>query len=71
MLVDKPIKTFLQPLTVERVVAWVEAHHAVTGRWPHRWSGPIAGRAGESWWMIDPAFRWGWPVCRAAQTCAT
>ena len=28
-------------LTVEEVLAWADAHHAATGNWPTKGSGPV------------------------------
>jgi hypothetical protein len=43
------------PLTVEQVLAWVDAHYARTGRWPHAMSGPVAEAPGESWRAVNLA----------------
>jgi hypothetical protein len=43
------------PLTVEQVLAWADAHHARTGRWPHAKSGPVEGAPGEAWGNINAA----------------
>jgi hypothetical protein len=42
-------------LSVPDILAWADAHHAATGSWPSRTSGPIAGVAGEDWARIDSA----------------
>ena len=47
------------PLTVEQILAWADAHHARTGRWPHAKSGPVEGAPGEAWGNIDSALRHG------------
>jgi hypothetical protein len=53
-------------LTIEQVLAWADAHHAATGRWPHTRSGATAGLpCGESWCNINQALsagRRGLPV---------
>jgi hypothetical protein len=36
------------PLTVEQILAWADAYHARTGRWPHARSGPVEGAPGEA-----------------------
>src|SRR5262249_14456910 len=36
------------PLTLERILAWADAYHAATGRWPRLNSGPVAGVCRES-----------------------
>jgi hypothetical protein len=43
------------PLTVEQILAWADAHHARTGRWPHAMSGPIPEAAGETWRAVNLA----------------
>jgi hypothetical protein len=45
-------------LSVEQVLAWADAHHAATGRWPTAKSGPIAGAIGETWGKIHSALRY-------------
>jgi hypothetical protein len=48
------------PLTLERILAWADAHHAATGRWPTAWSsGPVRGAPGETWPSLDVALRVG------------
>ena len=48
------------PLTVERILAWADAHHAATGRWPTAWSsGPVQDEPGETWPSLDVALREG------------
>jgi hypothetical protein len=42
-------------LTVETILAWADAHHARTGKWPGRHSGPVAAAPGEKWVNIDQA----------------
>jgi hypothetical protein len=43
------------PLTVEQILAWADAHHARTGKWPTIRSGPIADAPVETWKAIDHA----------------
>jgi len=43
------------PLTPERILAWADAHHAATGRWPTRTSGRVRGVERENWAAIDLA----------------
>ena len=45
----------LPPLTEEQVLAWADAHHARTGRWPVSGSGPIAEAPGETWGAVNQA----------------
>jgi hypothetical protein len=46
-------------LTVETILAWANAHHAITGRWPNRHSGAVRGEPGEKWLSIDQALMGG------------
>jgi hypothetical protein len=41
------------PLTVQQVLAWADAHHARTGRWPGAASEVISGAAGETWLAVN------------------
>lgn len=43
------------PLTPATILAWADAHHARTGRWPTRHSGAVADRAGETWSAVAAA----------------
>jgi hypothetical protein len=43
---------------VGQVLAWADAHHRRTGRWPGIESGPIPG-TGDTWRRIDSALRLG------------
>jgi hypothetical protein len=47
-------------LTVERILAWADADHAATGRWPTSWlSVAVRGEPGETWPSLDDALREG------------
>src|SRR5262249_49680122 len=46
-------------LTVEEVLAWADAHHAATNRWPNAATGAVAGAPGEKWSKIDNMLRRG------------
>jgi hypothetical protein len=46
-------------LSVSQILAWADAFHARTGRWPNLHSGPIPGSLGESWRKVDSALRLG------------
>jgi hypothetical protein len=37
------------PFTIKQILAWADAHHRRTGRWPIRASGSIADASGETW----------------------
>jgi len=43
------------PLTIPQILAWADAHHRRTGKWPSSLSGPVGEAAGETWGMIDSA----------------
>jgi hypothetical protein len=49
----------LPDLTVPRILAWADAYHARTGRWPQPLSGRIPGSGGESWNGVEHALRKG------------
>ena len=42
-------------LTVEQVLAWADAYHAKTGRWPRAQSGRVADAPGETWGAVESA----------------
>jgi hypothetical protein len=42
-------------LSEEAIVAWADAYHEASGRWPTFRSGPIAGIPGETWSTINAA----------------
>jgi hypothetical protein len=43
------------PLSTAQILAWADAHHAATGRWPNRDTGPVDGVPGETWAGINRA----------------
>jgi hypothetical protein len=47
------------PLTIEQILAWADAHHRRTGRWPAVLSGRIGGVPDETWLSVDTALRQG------------
>jgi hypothetical protein len=49
----------LPRLTLGQIVAWADAHHDATGRWPTADAGPVRAAPGESWACIDQALRNG------------
>jgi hypothetical protein len=49
----------LPSLTEARILQWVDAHHAKTGRWPRENSGAVLGAPGEKWVNITAALRSG------------
>lgn len=52
-------KRVLRPLTYEQILAWADAHHARTGRWPTVRSGRIGGAKRENWNAIQSAMHAG------------
>jgi hypothetical protein len=49
-----------RPLTLAEIVAWADAHHAVTGKWPTASSGLVQGAPSRTTWAaIDAALRLG------------
>jgi hypothetical protein len=46
--------------TIERILAWADAHHARTGNWPLRRSGSIPESPGDNWRTVDKALSTGW-----------
>jgi len=47
-------------LTVQQVLAWADAQHRRTGRWPLATSGAVEGSPGETWGGIEQALRHGY-----------
>jgi hypothetical protein len=45
----------LPPLRTDEILAWADAHHHHTGKWPKRTFGPIHESPGETWSRIDGA----------------
>jgi hypothetical protein len=59
------------PLTVDQVMAWADAHHAATGRWPSRRAGRIREAPfGEDWRSIDDALIYGYRALPAGLSIA-
>jgi hypothetical protein len=48
------------PLTVEQILAWADAYHGRTGRWPAAASGPVEGAPGETWANVNAALSDGY-----------
>jgi hypothetical protein len=42
-------------LSIEQILAWADAHHAETGRWPTVDCGAVIGAPGETWAKIQTA----------------
>jgi hypothetical protein len=49
----------LPPFRAEQILAWADACHARTSRWPITRSGPIEESPGDSWRAVDTALRYG------------
>jgi Type III restriction enzyme, res subunit len=49
----------LPPLTFEQVLAWADAYHEQTGKWPTANSGQVADAPGETWVNLDTALAQG------------
>lgn len=47
------------PLTIDQILAWADAHHETTGRWPNLLSGPVVQEPSETWIAVDHALRSG------------
>lgn len=47
-------------LTIPRILAWADAFHARTGKWPNVASGPIAEAPGENWRTVHEALYKGY-----------
>src|SRR5262249_20607041 len=45
----------IKPLTIERILSWADAHHAIHGRWPNLEAGPVDGAPGETWSGVNIA----------------
>ena len=51
-------------LTIEQILAWADAHHQRTGRWPTTRSGSVHGTKDEKWSAVASCLWNGKPVCR-------
>lgn len=49
----------LPPLSVARIIRWADLYHALKGKWPRRFDGPVTAFADETWDTIDSALRVG------------
>ena len=50
---------YLPPLSIPEILAWADAHHARTGRWPDHRAGPIPESPDESWRKVQSALVYG------------
>src|SRR5262249_53552264 len=48
-------KKGLSALTVDQILAWADAHHERTGKWPTQESGVIVDAPGETWKGVQMA----------------
>jgi len=49
----------LPPLTVKKILQWVDEHKELTGQWPNYKSGDIPNSGGETWNAVDSALNRG------------
>ncbi len=49
----------LPALTTELILAWADAHHTRTGRWPTTTSGPVEGVPCQTWSAVGAALNMG------------
>jgi hypothetical protein len=47
------------PLTIDQILAWADAHHRRTGRWPSSISGSVYGQRQQTWLAVDLCLRLG------------
>jgi hypothetical protein len=47
-------------LTIQQILAWADAHHRRTKKWPRRNSGRVVGGKGEQWQAVDESLRQGY-----------
>jgi len=57
-------------LTIQRILAWADAHHRRTGKWPHQHTGPIDASSKETWLAVDSALRQGCRGLRGGSSLA-
>lgn len=54
-----PNRLNLPRLTIKKILAWADAHHRRTGKWPKNKSGSVTDYLEETWHGIDEALRKG------------
>jgi len=52
-------KGYAPPLSIPQLLAWADAFHTRNGKWPTRYSGPVAEAPGETWNGIQLALSRG------------
>jgi len=58
-------------LSIPLILAWADAYHKRSGKWPKKTSGRIGGALGDTWTAVEMALRGGgafpavrrWPNC--------
>jgi hypothetical protein len=60
----------LPRLSRRQILAWADAHHRRTGKWPTKSSGEVYDAPGENWSAIVSALRNGWRGLRADASLA-
>jgi hypothetical protein len=53
-------RRFDEPLQIDQIMAWADAHHKAHGVWPTKRSGRIKGSNKMTWRGVDHALRDGW-----------
>jgi hypothetical protein len=53
-------RRFDEPLEIEQILTWADAHHAAHGAWPQKRSGRIKDSNNMTWRGVDHALRDGW-----------
>ena len=51
--------TTIEPLTVEQILQWADAHVQRTGMWPRSTSGPVVETPWQTWGAVEQALRLG------------
>ena len=54
-------------LTIDEILGWADAYHAIHGAWPTARSGPIPETREDTWFLVDKALRRGGAACRQAR----
>jgi hypothetical protein len=57
-------------LTIAQILAWADAHHQETGKWPTQAAGWVRGARTEKWGSIDDALRLGYRGLPAGSSLA-
>ncbi len=53
-------RTIKPPLTIKQILAWADAHHKRTGKWPSQTSGRVHEEPAESWVAVNAALNFGY-----------